>query len=33
MSDDLAMYPSKWFIVGYPISIVLAFAAWRSQTA
>lgn len=27
----LAVYPSRWFIVGYPISIALAVIAWRAQ--
>lgn len=27
----LAVYPSRWFIVGYPISIALTLIAWRAQ--
>lgn len=27
----LAVYPSRWFIVGYPISIAPPAAAWRAQ--
>lgn len=27
----LAVYPSRWFIVGYPIIIALAVIAWRAQ--
>jgi len=27
----LAVYPSRWFVDGYPISIALAVVAWRAQ--
>lgn len=29
----LAVYPSRWFILGYPISVALAVVAWRAQQA
>ena len=28
----LALFASKWFVIGYPISIALAIAAWQAQT-
>jgi hypothetical protein len=28
----LALFASMWFVIGYPISLALAVAAWQAQT-